>query len=140
MPMGGLLYLRVPDALSETALADLRARFVSELGLNIDDDLLPLELEADPRFLPDPTSHWYEADLGMPYYGRGYERGDLPLFVRCAEWLEAAVPDGEVWYGDDCTEESIRPFGPESRAELLVYYEQVGHEPYDARFRQRKEG
>ena len=139
MPVRGLLYLRLAEPLTDAALDDLRARFVAELGLDPDDDLMapwvPLEVEAYPQYLPGPPAYWYEANLAMPYYGPGYERGHLPLFVRCAEWLEG-VPGGTAWYGNDCSDESVRPFGPEAREELLAYYERVGHEPYESKFRQ----
>lgn len=141
MPTRGLLYLRVPEPLSDAALMDLRARFVTELGLDPDNDLMapwvPLEPSADSEFLPGPSAYWYEANLAKAYYGPGYERGYLPLFVRCAEWLELTVPGGEVWYGNDETDESVHPFGPVARAELLAYYERVGHEPFDSRHQQR---
>jgi hypothetical protein len=141
MPVRGLLYLRLAEPLTDTALDDLRTRFVSELGLDPDNDLIapwvPLEPFAYPECLPGPPAYWYEANLAMSYYGPGYERGHLPLFLRCADWLEVAVPDGEVWYGDDVTDDSVRPFGPVARAELLAYYERVGHEPFDRRHQQR---
>lgn len=137
MPVRGVLYLRLSEPLSSAALDDLRTRFVSDLGLNPSDDLMapwvPLELFEYPQCLPGPPAHWYEANLAMPYYAPGYERGHLPLFLRCAEWLEAAVPSGEVWYSDDVSDASVRRFDPAARAELLAYYEQVGHEPYDRR-------
>lgn len=137
----GLLYLRVTEPLPDAALADLRTRFMADLGLSPDDDLMapwvPLVLAAYPECLPGPTAHWYEANLAHAYYGPGSERGYLPLFVRCAEWLEAAAPGGTVWYGDDESDESVRPFGPAAREELRAYFERVGHEPYDTKFRPR---
>ena len=143
MPLGGLLYLSIPEPLSEVALAALRGGFVAGVGLDPLADLhypgIPLQYEEMPDFLPDPSAYWYEANLCQPYYGPGYERGDLPLFVRCAEWLESAVPGAKVWYGNDCTDESIRPFGPVERAQLLEYYNRVGHEPYDRRRSARRE-
>lgn len=138
MPVRGLLYLRLAEPLADAALDGLRTRFVAELGLDPGDDLMapwvPLQPEAYPECLPGPHAYWYEANLAKSYYGPGYERGDLPLFVRCAEWLDG-VPGGAVWYGNDCSDESVRPFGPEAREELLAYYHRVGHEPFDSKFR-----
>jgi hypothetical protein len=141
VPVRGLLYLRLSDPLPDTALDELRIRFIRELGLEPDNDLMapwvPLQAEAYPQCLPGPPACWYEANLAVSYYGPGYERGHLPQFLRCAEWLEAAVPGGEVWYGNDVTDDSVHPFGPVARAELLAYYERVGHTPYHSRHRQR---
>lgn len=127
--MRGLLYLRLAEPLSDAALDDLRTRFVSDLELNPDDDLMapwvPLQLFEYPQFLPGPSAYWYEANLVESYFGPGYERGYLPLLLRCAEWLETAAPSGEVWYGNDVSDESVRAFGPEARAELLAHYERV---------------
>ncbi|WP_020476064.1 hypothetical protein [Zavarzinella formosa] len=140
MPVRGLLYLRLAEPLTDAAMDNLRSRFVADLVLEPNDDLMapwiPLQLFEYPQCLPGPLAHWYEANLAKSYYGLGYERGDLPLFLRCAEWLEAAVPRGEVWHGNDSTDESVCPFGAEARAELLAYYERVGHEPYVSRHRQ----
>lgn len=137
MPARGLLYLRLAEALSDAALDDLRTRFVSDLDLNPSDDLMapwiPLQPFEYSHFLPGPPAYWYEANLVESYFGPGYERGYLPQFVRCAEWLEAAAPSGEVWYGDDVSDESVRPFSLVARAELRAYYEQVGHDPFDRR-------
>ncbi len=139
MSMGVELYLRLDEPLSQTAVSSLRDRFVVGVGLDPVDDFgtrRPLRYEDDPSFLPDPAAHWYDANLFNDYYGPGYERGNLPQIVRCAEWLEAAVPGGRVWYGNDCSDESIQPFGPPERAEAMAYYDRVGHEPYERRMRE----
>ena len=130
--MRGVLYFRVSELLSDALLAELRVRFLAETELTVDDDFYPdgpFIHERDPYFLPDPTAHWYETNLSMSYYGAGYKRGHLPRFIRCAEWLEKTVVGCEIWYGNDCADDSIRQFGPAARVEALGYFNRVGHGP-----------
>lgn len=141
MPVRSGLYVRVSRQLCNEKLAGLRNRFVIELCLIPKQDLgpgcVPLRLEKDPELLPGPPGHWYDANLLTPYYAPGYERGNLPLILQCAEWLEAMLPDGEVWYGNGDDIEGLQPFGPIVRSELRTYYEQVGRLPYQRRMKDR---
>jgi hypothetical protein len=91
---------------------------------------------ADGPIPIDDGSAWLDVGLVLSYYAKGYERGDPELFVRLAEWLEGRIPAGEVWYGHDAADESIRAFGTVERAALLAYFRRVGHEPYDSKLRQ----
>jgi hypothetical protein len=133
MPVRGMLYLSVSQPLCDIELSTLRSTFISELGIVPENDLrVPgiSWIEAEfPEFLPEPSASWYESNLVWRYYGPGYEQGSLPSFVRCAEWLEKAVPNAGVWYGDDISDESIQPFGPDQRGELMEYYRRIGHDP-----------
>ena len=81
-------------------------------------------------------SVWLDVRCVLPYYGRGYERGEPEYFVRVSEWLESRIPGCEVWYEPDTAEDAIGRFGAPERAGLLDYFQQVGHGPYDGRFRQ----
>lgn len=64
------------------------------------------------------------------FYGRGYERGDLPFLIMLAEWLELKIPDCEVWYGGDSSGICATRFDREARTELFRYFCEVNHQPY----------
>ncbi len=74
-------------------------------------------------------SVWLELDLLANYYGPGYERGDIELYVRCAQWMEEHLPNCKVYYGTDCGVPA-EPFDATRRAKYLNYFRQVGWEPY----------
>ncbi len=112
--------MRVAEPFSDAALEDLRTRFIAGADLDPENHIhgsgIPLILEElDRPFMPHPEAYWYEANLIFRY-----DRSATinPIVVRCAEWLETAVPHGEMWYGDDCSDESINPFGPNERVRL----------------------
>jgi hypothetical protein len=98
----------------------------------------PLRIVRDAGHGPVPVddgSVWLDVGTSKAYYGKGYERGDAEHFVRLGEWLERNIPTGEVWYGNDVTDESIKPFGVQQREAFLQHFRKVGHEPYDSHFR-----
>lgn len=100
----------------------------------------PLQIVRGPSKGPVPIddgSCWLDVGICLNYYAVGYERGDPVHLARLAEWLEQRIPDCEVWYGHDIADESIKPFGPAERNTLLLYFRQVGNEPYDSKFRHR---
>ena len=98
----------------------------------------PLEVVRDAGSGPVPLedgSIWLDVGTTESCYEKGYERGDPAYFVRVAEWIEQHIDGSEVWYGNDCSDESISPFGAAEREALLAYYREVGHEPYYSQFR-----
>lgn len=94
---------------------------------DFDDDKVPVENRAPGRVYFEDS---YEPVLAAPgewllqvsvftrYYGEGYERGDILFLCAVAEWVEANIPNCEVWYGGDSSGVCIEPFGEKRRAEL----------------------
>jgi hypothetical protein len=125
MPTGCEIKIRVPVELTGDALSTLRQRLLQETGLSEEYDFYragPLMLEPDEWAMPVKDGRWYNANLSRAFYSRDYPRGDLPTIVRVAEWLERNVPGAEIWYGNDCTDESMQPFGPEARDALMQHW------------------
>lgn len=83
-----------------------------------------------PDIKPDPGETFLRVSLWTRYYGPGYERGDLPLIVAVAAWLELRVPGGRVWYGGDSSGVCAEPFGPVERTKMFAHFAKVGHRPY----------
>ena len=139
MPVGAKIFAHLPGTLSDTDLAGLRKEFPQEVGMNVDEFYQkgPLIIipDEDRRYIPgdDGRGTWINVNLLKAYYGSGYERGDLKLFVRIAEWLERNLPGSEVHYGHDVGDEHLSRFDKGARDELLAYYERVGHAPYHRR-------
>lgn len=140
MPVGVVLLARVKRIPPLATLWVWRDRMVEELALNLEDDFYgdgPLIIVKDQTegLIPtqaktDPRDCWINVNLLKAYYGPGYERGNLVLFITCARWLEANLSDCEVWYGHDIGDESLHLFDESSRNKFLAYYHQVGHTPY----------
>jgi len=87
-----------------------------------------------PTLYPGRGETFIGVHLAGRYYGPGYERGDLPVILVVATWLEAAVPGAEMWYGGDSSGATAAPFGPTERAALFEHFVHVGHRPYDQGF------
>ena len=140
MPTGAVMLIRLA---SEPVWGDPN-RWRRDILTEFDPEIFryrgPLEV-VEPADYWGPMSAdgstWIDVGVTEAYYGKGYERGDLPLLVRIAEWLERRIPGAEVWYGHDAADEA-QPFGPPERDALMAYFNQVGHEPYDSRARQRR--
>ena len=135
MPTGVVVLVYVEEYVKGDMLLSLGSELIKEFDLSEEDFpcggplvYLPREdydlahKEGEPGFLLD-------LNLSRSYYGVGYERGDLPLFIGIAEWLERELPGCEVLYGHDGTGEGF-PFGFGERAKLMAYHDKVGGEPY----------
>ena len=137
MALAAVVNVRVPCGLPDDRLAALRERLPAECGLATDDFYVggPLTPEPDEWAMPvrDGTSRWYRANLYRAFWSPAYRRGDPPMLVRVAAWLEANVPGCEVWYGHDGSDD-LHPFGPAARAELLSQWQDgsADAEPADA--------
>jgi len=120
-----VINVRLPHPLTAECLTLLRQRLPAECGLTDEDFYIdgPLVPEPHEWAMPvqDGVSRWYRANLYRAFYSPDYQRGDPPLLVRVAEWLEVNMPGGEVWYGHDGSDD-LRPFGPAARAELLAFW------------------
>lgn len=75
----------------------------------------------------------YTVSLSGRYYGEGYERGDLMLYINVAEWLERRLPGCTVYYGGD-SGDVARPFDRIRRGELFDHFAAYGHKPYRGAF------
>src|SRR5579883_2595839 len=137
MPTWGVVVLRFQKRPDSVDINIWRKDLLTEFGP--EDFLDPLMEVGEGGSGPIPIddgSIWVDVGVCCAFYGEGYERGDAEWFVRLAEWLEQNVAGCEVWYGNDCADESIQPFGPPERAALLAYFRRVGHEPYYSYLRQ----
>lgn len=151
MPVSALMVIRIPPGFDDSAVEQARNSILPEMQRRFstffeshwdifysEGPLVGVQVEEE---IPETRRHapgkWLNLNFSEAYYGRGYERGHLPLFVACAELLEATFPECEVWYGNDTVFESLRPFGPVERQELMDYYNEVGHTPYVERNKSR---
>ena len=144
MPVGANMTVRIPPGFSNAAierarqsiLPELRRRFSTffEHGWDVFHSSGPIvrieTSDAIPESSRNKPGTWFDLNFSEAYYGQGYERGHLPLFAACAEWLEATFPGSEVWYGHDIDFENLQLFGPAERQALMGYYNEVGHDPY----------
>jgi hypothetical protein len=132
MAVDAVIYVQLTTRPSEAALDSARARFMADHSLDEDDFR-----RRRPLVFVQAAGLGEVLDVNFwgPYYGRGYERGELALYVQFAEWLEKEFPGCKVWYGNDVEDDSFWPFGPAEREVQLKYFREVGHEPYDSKFR-----
>lgn len=127
------MLVRLDDLPKNFSLPALRAEFMQAMSLNEEDfyieGALKLLVEEDRGFMPvrDETSVWLDVNLWKSYYGVGYERGNIELFVRCAEWLEQRLPGCEVYYGHDVGDENVALFDKPARDKLMEHYRQGKH-------------
>ena len=136
MPVGATILARLkPPAPDDAQLQVWGAALQRDLELEDDDfnynphlSLVTAESWNEIPEVEEP-SVWLELNLLANYYGPGYERGDIELYVRCAVWMEEHLPDCEVYYGTDCGV-AAEPFDAAVRARYLNYFRQVGWEPY----------
>ena len=89
--------------------------------------------DGDP-IVGEPGEQFIRVHLGTRYYGPGYERGDWTLIRGVAEFMEMAIPGGEVWYGGDSSGVCAKKLGAEERAEMTKHFLTNGHRPYQSYF------
>jgi hypothetical protein len=134
MPTGAVLLVRLPSLPDWGEPNRWRRDLLTEFDpekFSYDGPLRQIR-RSDHWTLPvQDNSTWFDVAIEEAYYGKGYERGNLTLLIRVAEWLESRIPGAEIWYGHDSADESVAPFGPAQRGVLNDYFDQVGHEPYD---------
>lgn len=83
-----------------------------------------------PDIKPARGETFIEVHIASRYYGPGYERGDLPLLVMVAEWLEENIPGSEVWYGGDSSGVEAEKFDKAARRRFLKHFYKHGHSLY----------
>jgi len=82
---------------------------------------------------PEEGGTLVNVHLASRYYGcEGYERGDLPLIINVARFLEETIPGASIWYGGDSV--CMEPFGAEVREQYWRHFVEVGSEPYERHF------
>ena len=86
---------------------------------------------------PSPGEMFLRTHPATRFYGKGYERGDLPFLLALADWLRMKVPGGEVWYGGDSSGVRFRSLDTAYRDELWSHFVAVGHQPYVGGFGRR---
>lgn len=79
---------------------------------------------------PEAGEIFIEVNLRTRYYGVNYERGNLPLILSIAEWLERKIINCEVWYGGDSSGIEAVHLTKQERNNLFNHFVNVGHNPY----------
>lgn len=101
-----------------------------------DDDVPPTHrvpglvwMQDGAAILAQPGEWLLKVSLWTRYYGVGYERGDILTICAVAEWIEANIPDSEVWYGGDSSGIEAEPFHAAKREELRRHlYSRAGRD------------
>lgn len=148
MPVGVEILIRLNERPSDDQLQSWRERALREFSseekissltyhgsvISVENDSFsyrgPLIYVEDWVPFNDEEGVWLNLNLMHAYYGLNYERGDIKLFVRCAEWIEANLPNCQVFYGSDASDSDFVLFDVKARRKLLRYYELVGRKPY----------
>jgi hypothetical protein len=132
MPINAKIYILVKGRVDFDQLTYLRGEIKRVMGLDDEDfyssgPLIVLDKD-DYLFIPATWSEytWIDINIFRNYYGVGYERGGLDLFIRIAEWLEKKFPVSQIYYGNDCADETLRLFDEFLREHLLGHYRKVG--------------
>ena len=135
MPLAAVMYVYLEEYRTDSLVAGLGAELMRQFGL--DDEnfhaggpllYLPRE-DYDLAQAEGERGFLLSVNLYRDYYYVGYERGDLPLFVGIAEWLEQKLPGCRVLYGADTTGDVIL-FDAPVRGVLMAYYNVVGWDLY----------
>lgn len=89
---------------------------------------------------PNGNETFLEVPLSYRYYGEGYERGPLLIFISMAEFLEKLIPNCKVYYGGDSSGIEAKPFNAIARHELLEHFVKYGNDPYNRLFDKENDG
>ena len=87
-----------------------------------------------PPIVANEDEQFVRVHPATRYYGPGYERGALPFLLVLAKWLEARVPQGEIWYGGDSSGVLFKRFDQSAQDELFSHFAKFGHKPYNRAF------
>lgn len=123
MPVGAVLLVQLERPIPVDDVDDVRRSFVTEVEAEADEfytiPLVPLSYDKLPRNVPR-SGYWYDVGITEPYYGPGYERGDIRRMTRFAEWLEGRFPGAQVWYGHEADEHNLTIFDHSMRQRLQI--------------------
>ena len=132
MPVAAVMYVYIEEYCPDSVIAELAAELMRKFDLNNEDFYrggplvyMPRE-DYDLAHVVGESGFLLNVNILGPYYGVGYERGDLPLFVGIAEWLEQKLRGCRVFYGEDSSGEGY-PFDEPLRAALLEYRRNAGY-------------
>lgn len=129
MPICVRMYLLLQYKLDYIFLDALAEVFKKQFSLTSDDFYAKGPFifinKDDYCYLPvtDEQYMWIDLNIWRNYYGIGYERGDIEMFIQIAEWIEANIPDCTIYYGNDFADESIILFDKAERDKLIVYFQ-----------------
>lgn len=87
-----------------------------------------------PTLRPANGEQFIIVNVSSRWYGKGYERGDLPVLISIAEWLELRIQGSQIWYGGDSSGVLAKSFDACGRRELFQHFVKVGHDPYSSFF------
>lgn len=102
--------------------------------------IVPEYTQDGPTITPEKGETFIQVYPATRYYGEGYERGNLPLLIMIAEWLEENIKDGEVWYGGDSSGVEAKKFDKKAREKLFKFFAKEGHRGYTTFFDKDKGG
>ena len=132
MPLAAVMYVYIEEYQPDSFMAELGVELMRKFDLTSENFhaggplvYLPRE-DYDLAHVVGEPGYLLDVNIRGSYYGVGYERGDLPLFVGIAEWLEQKLPGCRVLYGEDCSGEGY-PFDEPLRAALMEYRRNVGY-------------
>ncbi len=135
MPLAAVMYVYITEYHADGVMAELGVDLMRQFDLNDEDfhsggPLLYLPREDyDLAHVVGEPGFLLKLNTCEEYYGVGYERGHLPLFVGIAEWLEQKLPGCRVFYGEDSSGEGY-PFDGPLRAAMMEYRRNVGTNLY----------
>lgn len=89
--------------------------------------------------VPADTKTTFRVQLFGRYYGPGYERGNLPLYLNIKRWFQTVLPGCTVFYGGD-TSYYLDPLTDEAEEELWRHFAEVQHLPYVSHEGMTKDG
>lgn len=128
MGVGAMMFVVPNKPLTDHELATLAGDLGAAFGPHtfwIDDEHHCLS-RVDGHWAKMVPAGALEVNWMMRYWGVGYERGDLPVILAVARWLEENV--GPVYYGGDCGDD-FALFDEEAREKLWEHFSSVGN-PY----------
>jgi len=129
MPTGVKILVQVREMPSDDVLRRLRGKFLKDLNLTEDDfystGALLSVTGKEITWMPESTPAWLDLNLWGAYFGEGYHRGDISLYIKCAEWLEENLPGCKVYYGHDVDDENLKAFDSDEREKYLKYYKTI---------------
>lgn len=116
--------------------------FKDYLMLGFDDKVYHKNLEIvdkyeqdGPDLIPEKGTTFIRVPLSGRYYGEGYERGPLMIYIIMAEFLEKLFPSCEIFYGGDSSGICAEPFDKKNRDKLMQYYiDNNGRDKYNNYF------
>ena len=115
--VGAINFFIQPD--EGRAALHLSPAYDAETGEN-DPARAGREWHQDGDTLHAEEGEWFVgASLYTRYYGEGYERGNWPVLIHTAEWMEHFI--GPVWYGGDSSGVCASPFGEAERRAMVKH-------------------